>query len=275
MKNHECRYLYVNEKTATLFGMPKENVIGKLDANILPKKDADRFGLIDRQVLDTGQRYCGEEILLDSDGSQRHYWSVKIPLAKDGKVSSYVGISTDITEVVRLKEKFQLLANTDSLTGTFSRRYLIECAEHELKRMRRSGETMAVIMFDLDRFKSVNDGYGHATGDRAIIAVAEACKKNLREIDWLGRMGGDEFVVVLPDIDLASTLIVAERIREAICATQIWCDDGSNISVTSSFGITMSDSSSSFDELLARSDAALYVAKNRGRNCVWHDQGPG
>lgn len=272
MKDYERRYLYVNEKTAILFGIPKENVIGKFDADIMPKEDVDRFNMMDRQVLDTGEKVCGEETFLDSGGSERHYWSIKIPLKKDGKISSYVGISTDITEVIRLKENFQLLANTDAMTGIFSRRHLIECAEQELKRMHRRGETMAVIMFDIDRFKSVNDGYGHATGDRAIIAVAEACKKNLREIDWFGRMGGDEFVVVLPDTDLASTLAIAERMRGVICATKILCDDGSIISVTSSFGLIMSDSSSSFDELLARSDAALYEAKNRGRNCVWHDQ---
>lgn len=271
MKDYERRYLYVNEKTATLFGVPREYVIGKFDADIMPKEDADRFGMMDRQVLDTGKRVCGEEMFLDSGGSERHYWSIKIPLEKDGKVSSYVGISTDITEIIRLKEKFQLLANTDAMTGISSRRYLIECAEQELKRMHRRGETMAVIMFDIDRFKSVNDGYGHATGDRTIIAVAEVCKKNLREIDWFGRMGGDEFVVVLPNIDLSSSLSVAERMREAIYATKILCDDGSIISVTSSFGLTMSDSSGSFDELLAQADTALYEAKNHGRNCIWHD----
>ena len=158
MKDYECRYLYVNEKTAILLGIPKENVIGKFDADIMPKEDVDRFNVMDRQVLDTGEKVCGEETFLDSGGSERHYWSIKIPLKKDGKVSSYVGISTDITEVIRLKENFQLLANTDAMTGIFSRRLLIECAEQELKRMHRRGETMAVIMFDIDRFKSVNDG---------------------------------------------------------------------------------------------------------------------
>ena len=275
MKDYERRYLYVNEKTATLFGVPKEDFIGKLDADMMPKEDADRFDVMDRQVLNAGKRICGEEMFLDSGGSERHYWSIKIPLKKDGKVSSYVGISTDITEIIRLKETFQLLANTDAMTGISSRRHLIECAEQELKRMHRRGETMAVIMFDIDRFKSVNDGYGHATGDRAIIAVVDACKKNLREIDWFGRIGGDEFVVVLPDTDLASTLTVVERMRGAICATKILCDDGSSISVTASFGLTMSDFSRSFDELLAQSDAALYEAKNRGRNSVWHDQNLG
>jgi diguanylate cyclase (GGDEF)-like protein len=131
---------------------------------------------------------------------------------------------------------------------------------------------MAVIMFDIDKFKSVNDGYGHATGDRAIIAVADVCKKVLREIDLFGRQGGDEFLVVAPEIDLPSALVVAERLREAISTTSVMCDDGTAVTITSSFGLTISDSKSTLDELLSQADAALYEAKGHGRNCVWHDQ---
>ncbi len=101
MKDYELRYLYANEKTATLFGLPKENIIGKFDVDMMPKEDADRFRVIDRQLLDTGEKVCCEETLIDSSGSERHYWSIKIPIKKDCKVSSYIGISTDITEVIR------------------------------------------------------------------------------------------------------------------------------------------------------------------------------
>ncbi|MEI6412755.1 MAG: ATP-binding protein, partial [Pseudomonadota bacterium] len=135
MKDYERRYLYVNEKTATLFGVPREYVIGKFDADIMPKEDADRFGMMDRQVLDTGKRVCGEEMFLDSGGSERHYWSIKIPLEKDGKVSSFVGISTDITEIIRLKENFQLLAALQATDITARKQ-----AEAELIRTKEAAE---------------------------------------------------------------------------------------------------------------------------------------
>lgn len=272
MKDSERRYLYANVKTAALFGQPQEHIVGKLDADMMPQEDADRFGVMDRQALELGQKVCGEETFLDSSGLVRHYWSIKVPLHKGGKIDSFIGISTDITEIITLKENFQTLANTDAMTGISSRRHLIECGEHELKKTQRRSCSMAVIMFDIDRFKSVNDGYGHATGDRAIIAVAEACKKNLREIDWFGRMGGDEFVVVLPETSLHTALIVAERMRVAISAANVMCDDESCISVTSSFGLAMAMADDSFDKLLSRADAALYAAKHNGRNCVWHGE---
>lgn len=272
MKDRDRRYLYANANTATLYGLPQEEIIGKLDADMMTREIADQFGIVDRQVLDTGNKVCAEESFHDKSGATRHYWSIKVPLVKEGEVNSFVGISTDITEIIQLKESFKLLANTDVMTGISSRRHLMENAELELKRMRRRGETMAVIMFDIDKFKSVNDGYGHATGDRAIVAVADACKKALREIDLFGRQGGDEFLVVAPEIDLPSALVVAERLREAISSTSVMCDDGTAITITSSFGLTISDSKSSLDELLSQADAALYEAKGHGRNCVWHDK---
>ena len=270
MKDAQRRYLYVNQKTASLFGYPQERIIGKQDKELIPEENAQRFDEMDRKVLERGEKVCGEETFTDAHGVSRHYWSIKIPLVKDGQVDSYVGISTDITDVITLKEQFWLLANTDALTGIASRRHLLDQAELELKRVRRRGGTLAVIMFDIDTFKKINDLYGHAKGDRAIIAVADACKRNLREIDLLGRLGGDELVAVLPDTGLLEALDVAERIRQAVCTTVVACDDGSLVTVTASIGVTVAEQNSTIDDLLAQADAALYAAKQHGRNSVCH-----
>ncbi|MBV8667343.1 MAG: diguanylate cyclase [Burkholderiaceae bacterium] len=270
MKDRERRFLYVNENTAALFGRKPEEVVGRIDRELLPEQDGDAFGAMDRRVLETGQKATGEEIFHDAQGLPRHYWSIKVPLLKDTQVESYVGISTDITELIRLKEEFQRLANTDELTGISNRRHLLEGAARELKRAARSGESLSVIVFDIDIFKSINDAYGHATGDHVLCAAVDACKKSLREIDLFGRLGGDEFVVVAVNTDLPAAMLVADRLRQEISQAQVKAPDGTCIATTSSFGVATLSGACSFDELLSRADSALYAAKAQGRNRVWH-----
>jgi diguanylate cyclase (GGDEF)-like protein len=210
---------------------------------------------------------AGEESLLTRDGERRHFWSTKIPLRIDGVVSASVGTYSDITEVIQLRERFEQLANTDALTGISSRRHWLAGAEAELKRMRRAGHSLALALFDVDAFKGVNDRHGHAVGDRALIAVVEACRSNLREIDGFGRLGGDEFVLCLPQVDEAGALRVVERLREAIAASQVDAA-GTPVPISCSFGLVLSAAEQSLEELLTQADAALYQAKLAGRNCV-------
>lgn len=270
MKDRQRRYLFVNQHTASLFGYPQEKIVGRCDSELMPEEDAARFAEMDRKVFERGEKICGEETFTDANDILRHYWSIKVPLFKEGKVNSYVGISTDITDIITLKEQFRHLAHTDSLTTIANRRHLLDEVELELKRNRRRGGSFAVLMFDIDRFKEVNDIYGHATGDRTLIAVADICKRNLRAVDLLGRYGGDEFVAVLPETNLVSALVVAERIRQAVYRTEVDCDQGAMITVSISIGLTIATPESTLDILLGKADAALYGAKRHGRNCVWH-----
>ncbi|SDP87152.1 PAS domain S-box-containing protein/diguanylate cyclase (GGDEF) domain-containing protein [Rhodoferax sp. OV413] len=272
MKDHQRRYLYANANAAQLFGQTQASIVGKSDAEMIPQTEADRFGIMDQRVLGSGEKSIGEETFVDVNGVDRHYWSIKVPIESDGHVDAYVGISTDITEVVQLKEKFRDLANTDALTGILSRRCLLERAEHELKRARRAGAQVAIIAFDIDKFKLVNDGYGHAVGDRAIISVVEACKQGLRGTDLFGRIGGDEFVVVAVDTDLAGAVAAAERMRLGVFNAVISVGSGQRVPISSSFGLALSDLDTSLDELLSRADAMLYEAKQRGRNQVCYPE---
>jgi diguanylate cyclase (GGDEF)-like protein/PAS domain S-box-containing protein len=269
MKDQDRRYLYVNPCVAAVFGRRPEEIIGKIDTDLMSQAMADHFAPLDRQVLDTGKKSCGEEAFTDSKGELRHFWSTKLPIRKDGKVTSYVGISTDITEVIRLKEEFRKLANIDMLTGINNRRSFIARAEIELKRAKRHGTGLAILVIDIDHFKQINDGHGHATGDRAIITFAQASQKELRDVDLLGRIGGDEFAVLLPDTSLDGAMIVAERIRCAIEASRMLDNMEQPIPMTSSIGGAMvSMDVTCIDDALAKADDALYRSKQHGRNRV-------
>src|SRR5690606_27246126 len=147
-------FMYANSNVAKLFNLSQQDIVGKHGSEILPPEVAKNFDVLDRQVIESGKKMYGEENFFEDDGSIRHYWSVKIPLKKpeQDEVYAFVGTSTDITEIVRLKEDFKTLANTDSLTGIYSRRYLIDCAKRELQRAQRHTTNLAVIIFDIDYF---------------------------------------------------------------------------------------------------------------------------
>lgn len=159
------------------------------------------------------------------------------------------------------------LANTDTLTGAASRRKLLELGARECARSLRDARPMSVLAIDIDHFKQVNDTHGHAAGDLVLRIVVACCQSQLRNNDVLGRLGGEEFAVILPGADSASGMGVAERIREHIANTPI-VHEGRTIRVTVSIGMATFDGVTSFDTLLADADAALYRAKREGRNRI-------
>lgn len=167
-------------------------------------------------------------------------------------------------------QELQLLATQDAATGLFNRRYLMETGEHELARMRRYGSPLALMMLDVDHFKRVNDTWGHPVGDRVLQGVAQVMKAMVRDQDTVGRLGGEEFAVVLPETDRPGVLVIAERMRAAVEATPLAiADDGTPVRVTVSIGVTeVRPKLDSFEEALMRADQALYKAKDGGRNRV-------
>lgn len=159
------------------------------------------------------------------------------------------------------------LATTDALTGVYNRRYFLERTAVEFSRARRQASTIAVMMLDIDRFKQVNDAFGHAAGDRAIVACAAACRGTLRDVDVLGRMGGDEFTILLTDVASSHAAKVVERVRLAIEAVDVRADDGARIPLSASIGVVLvEEGACSMDLALAKADGLLYEAKSTGRN---------
>lgn len=175
----------------------------------------------------------------------------------------------DITERKRLEAELRELAITDALTGLSNRRHFLARLEEELARAKRL-DTLhtAVLMLDLDLFKRVNDEYGHMTGDLVLQHFSKMMRDELRKIDTGGRVGGEEFAIVLAGADLAAAQVFAERLRQKVAGTPL-AQGGREITVTVSIGISdLIATDGSADAVLMRADEALYRAKNNGRNRV-------
>jgi two-component system, cell cycle response regulator len=171
----------------------------------------------------------------------------------------------------RLRENYHRslsLALTDELTGLYNRRYLFAHLNEVLGRMPESGGETAVMLFDIDHFKLVNDQYGHPAGDDVLRELAGRSIRQVRSVDLVGRLGGEEFVVVMPETSLAGAVVVAERLRLAVADEPfILQENGAKLSVTVSIGIAVTGGAEETqDSLLKRADDALYAAKNGGRN---------
>ena len=266
MKDANRRFQYANQRVAQMFGTPVEQIIGKLDSELMPREVADRFWAIDQDVIHSQQPYATEVSLTDARGDLRHYWSVIVPWANAEGTQAVVGMSTDITTLHELKEELQRQARTDSLTGCANRRYFFELAESEYARCRRHGSPLSMIAIDLDHFKQINDRYGHPVGDLVLQDFVGCCRGLLREIDIFARTGGEEFCILLPETPLDAAREIAERIRTMTMACQP-VDAHPALQISASFGASsLGTADADFHALFARADRALYAAKAQGRN---------
>jgi diguanylate cyclase (GGDEF)-like protein len=169
---------------------------------------------------------------------------------------------------LKLLKDIETLAITDGLTGVYTRRYFLERFEEEIKRSDLRRSALAFLMIDADHFKMVNDQHGHLAGDQVLKEISNIIQENVREIDIVGRFGGEEFCVVLPDTELDGAKVVAERIRKSTEKRLIKAYD-STLRVTLSIGIAIYPSDGKLlEELMDKADWALYRAKSQGRNCV-------
>ena len=168
----------------------------------------------------------------------------------------------------KLHNEIQRLALTDSLTGVFNRRGFAQLAQREIDRYHRYGAPLSIIMLDIDHFKDVNDTYGHIFGDEVLKALTECCTINIRKMDIVGRFGGDEFVILLPDTDIPMAWKVANRIGVGFAESTLLSGD-EQVHLTASFGITQaSKDTKDLDLLIKKVDTVLYQAKKKGRNRV-------
>ena len=176
-----------------------------------------------------------------------------------------IGVSL---ERARLFQEVQSLALTDPLTGLQNRRSLFELGRVEFARAQRMKRPFCCMMLDLDHFKQVNDEYGHLVGDQVLQEFAKRCKNSVREVDLVGRYGGEELIIILPETDRKTSMQVAERLRACIAARPITIFD-KEILVTVSIGVaTQDENTTDLETLLARADQAMYIAKHKGRNRV-------
>lgn len=180
----------------------------------------------------------------------------------------HVVIVRDITEEVKAREELFAYATLDSLTGLRNRRHFLEGVETEFARARRLQRTLSFLAVDADHFKGVNDRYGHATGDAVLRTLADLCRRNVREVDLVGRLGGEEFAIAMPEAEIELAVRVAERLRSAV-AESVVLVDGVEVTLTISVGVaTLSDGDGTLAMLMSRADDALYEAKRTGRDKV-------
>ena len=269
IKNAKLQYTYANTMTLKFMGVNLKELIGKADNDLYPHEIAVRLQDIDDRVLN-GETTANEVTITDQAKRQHIFWAVKTPLQNSREeIVGLVGIATDITEHKALERRLHLQATTDHLTGLPNRGAFFRFAHHAMSRARRYGEPLAIGMLDLDKFKNINDAHGHETGDRVLKAVADVFQKTLRESDFAGRIGGEEFAVLWPMTTAEQALRVADRLRIAIENAALPLPTGLTVRFTASVGVASLDAiDKDVDAFLGRADQALYNAKHAGRNRV-------
>ncbi|WP_423596558.1 diguanylate cyclase [Roseateles sp. MS654] len=266
-RERDALIVYANGPSAAIAGRPLDDLVGK-PAITFYRDPADRDRM-QAKFKATG-RLQGEEVcLLAADGSELWMLLSMVPVVYDG-APSVLSTLVDFTDRKRLELELQRLATTDALTGAANRRCFLEHADAELARSRRYGLEMALVMLDVDHFKRINDTLGHARGDAALCRLVQLCAQIVRKQDLLGRLGGEEFALLLPQTSLDDATRLVERLRDHIevsgMATQ---PGGAPVALTASFGVAaLRPEDLRVEELLGRADQALYRAKDGGRNRV-------
>jgi diguanylate cyclase (GGDEF)-like protein/PAS domain S-box-containing protein len=176
-------------------------------------------------------------------------------------------VCSEITHLKRIQDELERLATIDVLTELANRRHFVDQATRLLARCRDEAVPAALLMFDIDRFKLINDRHGHAVGDHALCRMAAICREQLRPMDLVARWGGEEFVVLLPRLTLDDATLVADRLRRAVAGTLIRAA-AADIGFTISIGLVGCSPDEPLEALINRADAALYDAKLKGRDRI-------
>lgn len=256
-----------NNSAQRIFGYTGEEALGKSLYILIPGRyrEAHRMGLervrLTGKPATPGKTY--EVHGIRKDGSE---FPVELTVSfwKMGEEIFFTGIIRDITDRKKMEEKLRALSTTDPMTGIFNRRRMEELLEMEINRAKRYKIPLSLIMFDLDHFKRINDTYGHSAGDYALITLVGIIRENLRKTDYFCRWGGEEFLILTPETDLAQAARLAENIRTV--AENHHCE-GIGI-VTISIGVAKFEEEDTMDSYMIRVDNALYLAKDKGRNRV-------
>ncbi|MCB9948707.1 MAG: diguanylate cyclase [Rhodospirillaceae bacterium] len=265
----QARYAGCNRAFCEMHGLPRERIIGTKIDDLLSESAAACERRADGALLADGGAMSYETTLERADGSLCNVIVHKSVFTDPkGAAAGIVGVVVDITERKQLETRLMKLAATDGLTGVWNRRSFLAQADRALAQARREGAPASLLMLDLDRFKAINDTYGHATGDHVLVELCAYCRRQLRAGDLLGRIGGEEFAILLPGCPLANAVTVAEALRSSLAELAIKAD-GTLLKLTASIGVTECQvGAETIDAALDRSDRALYQAKRTGRDRV-------
>jgi diguanylate cyclase (GGDEF)-like protein/PAS domain S-box-containing protein len=275
--NRKGRITFANANAEKILGLPREEIVRRthdapdwhitdLAGNPVPQAD-----LPVSRVMSGGQPvYDVQHAFAWHNGRRQIVLSISASplLDQAGEIEGVVVSLEDITERKRLEQELERQARTDVLTGAASRRHFFTRAEEAIRLARRYSHPLSLLMLDLDHFKRVNDTHGHQVGDLVLKALVQLAWQTLRKVDVLGRIGGEEFAILMPETDAEQAFQVAERLRQAVDAAKVPFNGGS-VRFTVSIGVaTLTDGDTSIGVLLSRADGALYEAKRTGRNRV-------
>lgn len=278
----------VNRSFCGMLGVSEKEIVGTELRDITHPEDVDNDVIAKAKLLSGELSEYHVEKRFRSQRGNMVYGILSASMVKDdqGRPMYAIGMIQDITdrklmeemlaraklEAEQARAQAEYLARTDFLTGLKNRRAFLEKLEEEMARVLRDREKKAIgiILTDIDHFKKVNDTYGHDAGDEVLKMFAQCLEKNSRKYDFVGRHGGEEFIIALPETDLEATLAVAERARKTVEGTDIPIGGGQTIHITASFGVAVFSpkDGDTIDSAIIRADHALYGAKTGGRNRV-------
>lgn len=288
---------YVNPYFSELTGYSPQEAIGMHTRMLKSGKMSPSVYEEMWSAIKAGQPWRGELLNKRKDGGLYWEFAVIAPIRdKNAQIINYIAFKEDVTErkaaeerlrqselklrslngelqqrldeITHLKAELQEQAIRDPLTGLHNRRYLFEFMEREFNLSKRQRKVISVLMLDIDHFKNINDTYGHSAGDAVLQATAHLLQEFTRETDLACRYGGEEFLLLLPDMDCATALQRAEALREKLQETSVAYNDFS-LSVTASIGLAFySANGKDYHEIIQKADASLYAAKEQGRNRV-------
>ncbi|WP_170244986.1 sensor domain-containing diguanylate cyclase [Pararhodospirillum oryzae] len=269
-KDRDGRILGCNAAFARLYGRSDESEVVGLTVHDLAVPDyAKRTDVLDAALFDRGGAERYDRTFPGPDGTARTLiFNKAVFTDANGVPAGVVGVITDISEQKRLENELRRLATTDSLTGALNRRAFLDEAHRLIGHAQRYHEPLSVILSDIDHFKRINDTHGHAVGDLALRLFVVTLRNRLRESDVLGRIGGEEFAIVLPHAALPEAMKVAEDLRMALANQDIETPHGPLV-FTASLGVAeLGTHGTIIDAVMQAADAALYTAKALGRNRV-------
>jgi diguanylate cyclase (GGDEF)-like protein/PAS domain S-box-containing protein len=264
--------LFVSGGCARLTGyQPEELINNKVVSfgDLMDRDDAERVANEVAEAVQQGEAFSVEYAVTRKDGREICVWERGCMVeAADGRIL-LEGIMLDISDRKALEIELEQLATTDPLTGLLNRREFGRILEEELERSERYHRSMALLWIDFDHFKEVNDSWGHAAGDKVLCSVTRRLEESVRSVDSVARFGGEEMVIVLPELGVAEALETAERLRKRVREQPVMLDSGHDVPVTISVGVAVyPDHGHTAAELCAAADRAMYRAKTQGRDCV-------
>ena len=262
--------LYASPAVRILGGYDPDELIGRNALELVQKDHRPIIVSAHRQALaDVDETVCVEYRAILSDGSLKWFESnTRAVVAEDRLPVGFVSAIRDVSHRKAAESRMLAEANTDVLTGLLNRRAFMDMLETRWQQVRECEGTCSVAIFDIDRFKAVNDLYGHAIGDLALQAFADVARRTLRGADMIARIGGEEFALLLWNADIDAAAAVAERLRGEVAKAIIRSDRSQDFSITVSVGVAELLPSTDPASTIKAADDALYAAKNAGRNCL-------